>query len=54
MPFELLNIIEPVTRISSKSWMDQLSNMMGYLGNFFQNLGEILIESQWNYQGVQM
>ena len=26
----------------------------GILGEFFQNLRGILIESHWNYQGVQM
>ena len=53
LQFGLLNIIQP-SRISSKSWMDQLSYMMGYLGKLFQNLCGILIESHWNYQGVQM
>ena len=54
LPFGLLNIIQPARRISSRSWMDQLSNMMGYLGKIFKNLCRILIESHWNYQGVQM
>ena len=26
----------------------------GILGEIFQNLCEILIDSHWNYQGVQM
>ena len=30
----------PVSGISSKSWMDQLSNMMGYLGNFPEFAGD--------------
>ena len=28
------NIIDPVSRINSRSWMDQLLDMMEYLGEF--------------------
>ena len=31
-----------------------ISDMMGYLGEFFQDVCGILIESHWNYQGIQM
>ena len=34
--------------------MDQLSNMMGCLGKFFQKLCDTLTESHWNYQGIQI
>ena len=47
-------LFSPVSRINPGSWMDQLSNMMGYLGKLFKDLCEIFIESHWNYQGVQM
>ena len=43
-----------VSRINSRSCLDQFSNMMGYLGKFFQDLCGISIESHWNYQGIQM
>ena len=29
---------DTVSRINSRSWVDQFSNMMGYLGEFFQDL----------------
>ena len=44
----------PVSKINSRSWVDQFSNMMGYLGEFFQDLCGIPIESHWNYRGIQM
>ena len=47
-----LNIIEPVSRITSGSWLDQNSNIIGYLGDFFQDLNEILKESNLNYPGI--
>ena len=33
---------------------DQFSSMMGYVGEFFQDLCGIPIESHWNYRGIQM
>ena len=44
----------PVSRIISGSWVDQFLNMIGYLGEFFQDLFGIPIESHWNCQGIQM
>ena len=47
-------LFDPVSKINSRSWVDQFSNMMGYLGEFFQDLCGIPIESHWNYRGIQM
>ena len=38
-------LFDPVSKINSRSWVDQFSNMMGYLGEFFQDLCGIPIES---------
>ena len=47
-----LNIIEPVSRITSRSWLDQNSNMI--FGGFFQDLNEILKESNSNYPNIDI
>ena len=47
-------LFDPVSKINSRSWVGQFSNMMGYLGEFFQDLCEIPIESHWNYRRIQM
>ena len=31
-------LFDPVSKINSRSWVDQFSNMMGYLEEFFQDL----------------
>ena len=38
-------LFDPVSKINSRSWVDQFSNMMGYFGEFFQDLCGIPIES---------
>ena len=40
--------------INSGLYVDQFSNMTGYLGEFFQDLCGILIESHQNYQRIHM
>ena len=47
-------IFNPVSRINSGSWVDQFSNMIECLEEFFQDLCGIPIESHWNYQGIEM
>ena len=41
--------IDPVSKINSRSWVDQFSNMIGYLWKFFQDLCGIPTESHWDY-----
>ena len=54
LPFELLNIIEPCYWNQFLIMDGSIIKHDGILVKFFQNLHGILIESHWNYQGVQM
>ena len=51
LPLGSQTLFSPVSRFISRSWMNQFSNMIEYLGEFFQDLRGILIELQ-QHQGT--